>query len=217
MLAVILINNYMKPCPKCQTLFEPKVEWGIKKFCSKKCANSRGPRSEEFKIKVSNKLRKKFNRCIICNNLTKGKRKTCSSECLLSFKKTQTPPKHPGGYRKGSGRGKHGWYKNFYLDSTYELAYLIYCLDHNINIQRNKKFFNYYNSKNQIRKFYPDFLVEGKLIEIKGYYVKDLDFKLKAVDEPLQVLFPKDLTNIFQYVENKTGLKIKNLYQLYEK
>jgi hypothetical protein len=42
-----------------------------------------------------------------------------------------------GGYVKGSGRGKKGWYKGFFCDSSYELAYLIYCLDHQINIKRN--------------------------------------------------------------------------------
>jgi len=37
-----------------------------------------------------------------------------------------------GGYQKKSGRGKWGWYKGFWCDSSYELAYVIYNLDHNI-------------------------------------------------------------------------------------
>lgn len=36
-------------CPKCQTLFDPKTKWGFKKFCSRSCSNSRGPRTETFK------------------------------------------------------------------------------------------------------------------------------------------------------------------------
>lgn len=43
----------MKHCPKCNSSHE---KHGI--FCSRKCANSRGPRSEEFKTKVKEKLLK---------------------------------------------------------------------------------------------------------------------------------------------------------------
>lgn len=42
----------MKICPKC---LEQHNKQGI--FCSRKCANSRGPRTDEFKIKVSQKLK----------------------------------------------------------------------------------------------------------------------------------------------------------------
>lgn len=207
----ICINNYMKVCPKCQS---QHTKSGV--YCSRSCANSRGPRTEEFKTKIRNKLRINFNNCIICGNLTVGRRKTCSKQCLHAHQKTCKPPLTPGGYRKGAGRGKHGWYQNFYLDSNYELAYLIYCLDHNINIERNKTFFIYLDENNQERKYYPDFRVNGKLTEIKGFYVKDLNAKINSVTEPIDVLFPKDLTQIFEYVENKTNLKINQLYQLYE-
>ena len=44
-----------------------------------------------------------------------------------------------GGYVQGSGRGKKGWYKGFFCDSSWELAYVVYCLDHKINITRNTK------------------------------------------------------------------------------
>ena len=29
-----------------------------------------------------------------------------------------------------TGKGKKGWYKGFFCSSTYELAYVIFCLDH---------------------------------------------------------------------------------------
>jgi hypothetical protein len=201
----------MKTCPKCQS---QHTKSGV--YCSRSCANSRGPRTDDFKYKVRNKLRTTFNNCITCGKLTSGRRKTCSDICLHAHQKTCKPPLTPGGYRKGSGRGKHGWYQNFYLDSNYELAYLIYCLDHNINIERNKTSFTYLDETNQERKYYPDFRVNGKLTEIKGFYVKDLNAKINSVTEPIDVLFPKDLTQIFEYVENKTNLKINQLYQLYE-
>ena len=42
-----------------------------------------------------------------------------------------------------TGRGKKGYYKNIYCSSTYELAFLIYCLDHNINISRYAGYYTY--------------------------------------------------------------------------
>lgn len=201
----------MKTCPKCQELHNKSGT-----FCSRSCGNSRGPRSEEFKTRVRNKLRKTFNQCVICGVTTPKQRKTCSAECLTKLNKTKTPPKHPGGYRQGSGRGKHGWYKGYYLDSNYELAYLIYCLDHNIEIQRNKQSYQYTDLDNKVKNFYPDFRVNGKLTEIKGFYTHNLDLKIQSVTEPIDVLFPKQLQEVFAYVKNKTRLEIKNLYQLYE-
>ena len=60
-----------------------------------------------------------------------------------------------------SGRGKKGRYKGFWCDSTYELAFVIYCLDHNIPIQRNHKYYEY-QYMNKTRRYYPDFIVNGK-------------------------------------------------------
>lgn len=200
-----------KICPKCGDEHEKSG-----KFCSRSCANSRGPRTQEFKDAVSKKLRTTFNECVVCGKMTSGRRKTCSAECLSVIHKNTRPPITPGGYRHGSGRGKHGWYKGFYLDSTYELAYVIYCLDHNIEIKRNKKYYEYNDKDGKRKKYYPDFIVDGNLVEIKGYYTYNLNEKLAAVDEPIQVMFADDLKHVFEYVENKTGLAVKELHALYE-
>lgn len=201
----------MKLCPKCQAKHSKSGA-----FCSRKCANSRGPRSEDFKSKVRLKL-KITRSCIVCEGPVHNRRKTCSARCLTSYKKTtQKPPRTPGGYKPGSGRGKHGWYQGYYLDSNYELAYLIYCLDHNIPISRNTDFFLYTKKDGTQAKYYPDFRVNDRLTEIKGYYADNLDEKLNSVTEPIDVLFPKDLQHVFSYVEDKTGLKVKDLYTLYD-
>ena len=73
-----------------------------------------------------------------------------------------------GGYRKGSGRGKKGWYKGYFCDSSWELAFVIYNLDHNIEIKRNVDRFEYlYN--NETHNYLPDFLIDDIYYEIKGY------------------------------------------------
>jgi len=61
-----------------------------------------------------------------------------------------------GGRRHGSGRGKQGWYKGYWCDSSWELAWVIYSLDHNIKFVRYNGYFEYeFNGK--IHKYYPDF------------------------------------------------------------
>lgn len=130
----------------------------------------------------------------------------CSNECWN---------KNRGGYRKGSGRSKSGYYRNIWCDSNYELAFVIYCLDHNISIKRNtEKFIYYYNNKKHY--YIPDFITPDGLIEIKGWHTSLVDIKLKSVNKPIKILYKKDLTEIFDYVINKTQYKIDNLYIMYE-
>jgi hypothetical protein len=73
-----------------------------------------------------------------------------------------------GGKRIGSGRGKQGWYKGIYCDSSWELAFLVYYLDHNKNIKRCEEKREYiFNEETHI--YYPDFITDEGIIEIKGY------------------------------------------------
>ena len=116
-----------------------------------------------------------------------------------------------GGYIRGSGRGKKGWYKGFFCDSSWELAYVIYCLDHDIDIQRNTKK-RFYEYKGKKRIYIPDFIVDGKLIEIKGYKTEQWLAKIK--DNPdITVLYEKDLSEVLFYVKEKYG---NNFIELYE-
>jgi hypothetical protein len=141
--------------------------------------------------------------CHICKNSIPFNRrqfKTCSSICATKTK---------GGYHCGSGFSKHGWYKGFWCDSTYELIFLIYCLDHNIPIKRNTEKF-YYTYNNKIHYYVPDFIINNTtLIEIKGFYTDLVNVKKDAVvDKPLIILYKKDLQDEFNYV--------KNTYHVYE-
>ena len=127
--------------------------------------------------------------------------------------------KNGGGCRKGSGRGKKGYYKGIYCDSTYELAYLIYCLDHNIDIKRCNEVFEYeYDGK--IHKYYPDFVVNGEIIEIKGEYLPIVDIKMNAITKPSRILYYDDLKPMFDYVAEAYGKRYdksgNNFYELYD-
>lgn len=115
-----------------------------------------------------------------------------------------------GGYNKGSGRGIKGRYKGIWCDSSWELAYVIYCLDHSINIKRNVERREYeYNGK--IRGYIPDFVVDGELIEIKGYATEQWYAKLKY-NQDVKVLYESDLTPIIEYVKGKYGKDFVRLY-----
>lgn len=120
-----------------------------------------------------------------------------------------------GGLTPKSGRGKKGWYKGYFCDSTYELVYVIYNIDHSIPFKRCDRFYTY-EVDGKIHKYYPDFeLNDNSLIEIKGYHTPLVDIKLQSVtDRPIKVLFEKDLKYAFDWV--KENYNYKYLYDLYE-
>lgn len=120
-----------------------------------------------------------------------------------------------GGKRHGSGRGKKGWYRGFFCDSTYELVYVIYNLDNSIEFKRCERVYTYtYNGKQH--RYYPDFeLADGTLIEIKGYHTKRVDAKTASVtDRSINVLYEKDLAYAFDWV--RAHYQFKDISDLYE-
>ena len=113
------------------------------------------------------------------------------------------------------GKGKRGYYQGYYCQSSWELAYVIYCLEHNINIIRNKKSFSYILDGIK-RSYFPDFYLvdENKYIEIKGYYDNKTKEKEKQFpkNEILVVIKQKEMQPILNYVINKYGKDFTKLY-----
>ena len=116
-----------------------------------------------------------------------------------------------GGYVRGSGRGKKGWYKGFFCDSSWELAYVVYCLDHNIDIKRNAEKRKYI-WQGVVKNYIPDFIVDGTLTEVKGYKTEQWLAKM-AANPDVQVLYEQDLVPVIEYVKNKYGKDFINLYE----
>lgn len=208
----------MKHCPKCNNLHS---KLGL--FCSRTCANSRGPRTEEFKRKVSQKLlgRKGFNKnkgkflverinkkCPQCQKdfLTtlSENRKYCSNACWKE---------KSGGYRPGSGRAKSGYYKGIYCGSTYELAWLIYRIDHKLPFERFQGVLEHEGIK-----YIPDFIVGNTIIEIKGYEsTESVDKKSNVATKlgyNILVLRKENLAVEFDWAEK--NYQYKELYELYD-
>lgn len=214
----------MKTCPKCRKLHETNG-----RFCSRSCANSRGPRTEDFKAKVRAKLngrkatkesiekyrktreingtfRKKIP-CPVCGTvIEKKERKTCSKEC----RSIHTSIKATNQLRRGGG--KKGWYKGFHCDSTYELAYVIWHLDHKVHIERcteSRK----YTHKGKIHRYTPDFIVDNNVIEIKGFMSERASAKLEQHNNVILI----DKVAIIPYLKYvKEHYKVSNIEDLYE-
>lgn len=116
-----------------------------------------------------------------------------------------------GGYRHGSGRGKKGTYKGYYCDSSWELAYVIYNLDHNIKFERNEELFPYeFNGKQHNYK--PDFIEEGFYVELKGYFTEQVKAKEKAFPYKLKYIDKESIKPYLEYVEQTYGKDFIKLY-----
>lgn len=80
----------------CDNIVDIEYRPGKKKeknFCSRSCANSRGKRSEETKLKIANSLKKEpyIKECLYCKNkyeTIKKHRKFCSNSCSSKSRNT---------------------------------------------------------------------------------------------------------------------------------
>lgn len=137
-----------------------------------------------------------------------------SEETRKKISETCKKNKLSGGYRHGSGRGKKGWYKGYYCDSSWELAYVVYNLEHNISFIRNEELFPYiFNGEEHNYK--PDFIEGDTYVEIKGYVTEQVIAKEAFFNKPLKRLDKKGLKPYLDYTINKYG---KTFWEvLYEK
>ena len=119
-----------------------------------------------------------------------------------------------GGYRHGSGHGKHGVYKGYRCDSSWELAYVIYNLEHDIKFERNHERF-LYNLNGKPHYYIPDFICDGKYIEIKGYINESWNAKVEQFpkDKQLVILYEDAMKPYLEYVVDKYGKDFISLYE----
>ena len=116
-----------------------------------------------------------------------------------------------GGCRPNSYRwSKKGVYAGIKYDSTWELAYIIYNIDHNIPIARNNVAFCYTNADKKSARYYPDFVVNGNIVEIKGLVDQNTSLKAAVMPVGYRLLSKEDLVEVFDYVEQKYATKIKH-------
>jgi endogenous inhibitor of DNA gyrase (YacG/DUF329 family) len=139
----------------------------------------------------------------------------CSRKCKYEHIKVNGLLKGKrGGYREKGGRGKQGWYKGYYCNSSWELAWVIFNLEHNIKFKRNTEGFPYkFNNNNY--NFYPDFILEStnEYFEIKGYLDNKNKAKINSFPFNLNVIDKYKIKMYIDYVTSKYGKDFINLYE----
>lgn len=231
------IEHHILNCCICGKEYGIKVrkqqfnEVKYKKTCSRHCAailTAKNTNLEEKNNKISNSFSNKeinkeikYRNCDWCGKEYEiiSKSKFCCIECRnkSKYNKLSNIAKkcNFGGYYQNSIKKHHkGNYKGIHCDSSWELAYVVYSLEHNIKIERytgSRK----YIINNQEHKYYPDFIInDNTIIEIKGYYDKCAE--IKSLQNPdIVVLKLNDLKEILNYVNNKYGNKFWEV--LYDK
>lgn len=234
------INEYYinpKTCISCLSIIPYEKRFSNERYCSSKCSATHTQKdggNQQWNSKNKDKLRNSIKSSIYFTNLKNKRNKVICEICKTQF---ETIPsihkticsrkcksiwikqtghfknKGRGGFRQNSGTSKKGWYKGYFCGSSWELAWLIYQLEHNISVKRNTTGFTY-TFKGNIKKYYPDFIVGDEYIEIKNYETEQVIEKTKQFPHKLKLLYKKDLLPIFDYIEQKYG---KNYTCLYEK
>lgn len=224
-------------CEKCGKIMIEK--FGSGRFCSKSCANGH-KKSEASKHKVSQTLNNIHkmdkingtdkrtqneliyysnpNKCVVCNEILdyeKRDRRTCSKECALQLQSiTMTNVlAQKGLHRTVPKRYKYGTYKGVHCDSSWELAFLIYNLEHNRDIKRCEEHFEYILDGHR-HNYFPDFIMEDVYYEIKNYYTNTVYAKIKQFpsNKRLVIIDGKQIHKYLNYCKNKYGDSFYHIY-----
>ena len=178
-------------------------------------------------INLGNETRRKYddnpNFCVVCNSKLPYERRnlmTCSDKCyhnLIGQRSSDAAKRNGGNLNPYGVRGtaKYGTYRGIHCDSSWELAYVIYCLDHNIDIVRNVDGFQYtYQDKSHM--YYPDFIVGGEYIEVKNFHSEQVQCKIEQfpINKRLTVLFKEDMRQYISYCIQTYG---KDYVKMYDK
>ena len=161
----------------------------------------------------------KFYQCICGKVLQYDKRiyKTCSKDCKNKLQSYTMSTKTRQGIQHTNVRGRYkfGTYKGIFCDSSWELAFVLYLLDHNIDFRRNTSESFQYVYEGKTHNFFPDFIIDGVYYEIKNYRSALTDAKVACFPKNLQliVLYYSEVKQYLAYAISKYG---KNFFHLYD-
>lgn len=94
----------------------------------------------------------------------------------------------------GYSYGHKGRYDGFWFDSAWELAYYWYHKSSGVQIIKNRtEKLSYVDDAGNTRYTIPDFIVNGRYVEIKGFPSYNLKCKIDQLSDKIQFLFGKDL------------------------
>lgn len=228
-------------CEKCGKIMTEK--YGSGRFCCRSCANSRERSEElrqrlghkaAIRIQSSDsyltpsarlsrqreeEYRAAPTYCCICGaplDYAHRERSTCSKKCknvLASQQKKLLVQQRGGNLNPAPNKNcKSGIYKGIHCDSSWELAFVVYHLDHGIPVMRNTIGYPYeYQGEQHL--YYPDFIVNGEVYEVKNH-ITDL-VRVKAAAVPPGILYHivsmQEIKPMLQYCCQKYG---KNFWKV---
>jgi hypothetical protein len=164
-------------------------------------------------LKTPDSVKEKIKEALLGNPKVTGKAATKEKEEERKRKISETMKRNKrGGYREKGGRGKKGRYKGIWCDSSWELAWVIYHLDHNIKFERNQERF-YYEWEGETHYYIPDFRINEEFIEVKGYMTEQARAKRDQFPRKLTILNKKEMRPIFDYVISKYGNNFISKYE----
>lgn len=182
------------------------------KYCSDFCRNA--SRNESSKNPRLNNRE-----CLVCGKVFNAplSTKTCSRECgykLLSAKQSKNYQEHKLDHITVKSKYKYGTYAGVYCDSSWELAFVIYLLDHNIDFKRNTDNYFTYTYKGNQHNFFPDFIVGNTYVELKNRHSDLTDAKISAIPPHIdfKILYYEDIKPILSYISNKYGSAWQEMY-----
>ena len=160
--------------------------------------------------------------CPICNKEFTSrkilKQIYCSTECYnndtnCNFRKCNRDPKNIE--ERGWKKYKKGYYQGIWCDSSWELAFVVYNIEHNILFTRNDEGFPY-TWKGGNHLYYPDFILsDGSYIEIKGQITEKDKAKLFYFKHDIKLIERNKIKTYLKYVRNKYGKDFPKI--LYDK
>lgn len=201
-------------CPKCQTPFDPKGKWGVKKFCSKSCANSRIQTEEQNRRRRAKALISPSGAVVNPEarrrgGITRGNQRKkpilthICSECGITFtdiiqrKYCSKKCSSLNTYHPNSTRRNSSVHKGYRMDSSSELKFAQLLDIHGVKwIKNSSTFFSFIDSRGNKRKYYPDFFLPdyNLWVEIKGrFYIREDDnIRLAAVGR-IELIYSDDI------------------------
>lgn len=204
-----------------------------KKTCCRKCASllskahtDLNERNNKIRVCIDSKHKElglgiyKIQYCEVCGNVIPIEYKShrfCCDSCReisrsLKLSKCAIERGFGGLNPKSFNKCKRGWYKGIFCDSSWELAFVIYSLDHDMNISRYDGYLEY-EFKGKIYKYYPDFIIDDDIYEIKGFYNEQA--KVKAATFPwIKIIDKNSIKKYIDYAKSKYG---NNYTELFEK
>lgn len=118
--------------------------------------------------------------------------------------------KHPFNINKN--KYKNGWYKGYQCDSSWQLAFVIYNLQHNIKFERNIQGFEYQHN-GQKHRYFPDFIMEdGTFVQIKGWMNQNSRIRIQTFKHPLIVIDKTKIKPYLDYALQKYGYHFTDIY-----